>query len=913
MSKEPRRFVCTFDGCNKSFNRRDYLERHAANHLPVKPFYCEPCHRYFARGDLYENHLSTKFHIKRSSGTNVSRGNDSANSHHPKCSPVQPSPPHLSSPYNGLASQQTVHTGHTVQTIVGNSGASLGTPLMSQSPCVMETSSPSMPSTTTTPNYQLRPLVPSTTPVLTGIVGLQQSSQQIIPDSLMHLTQQPPRRTSSSQGSYFEKSSTNSPLQNDSTNLSYNWLFEDRDFELCTDQDRLYSYYLDSYRKNCDQYWRTSNFKHSCSIRNLVSRHMTDQVIQILRDEWRPSFPADDNKNGSFFLSKTSDYPKLSLSSPQGDINELLKPLNLNETSITYFIDIVWSNIESVIEFVHRASFDPNKKNPILVAAFVILGISLNEDPNIKIIARYLYTPVLIALRNELAARKFYASNNTFEEIGLLQAYGILLRFDNLICGLGDRDEVHGVISGKWLIARYRSLLVPTPGEKCFEVGQNLLQTLKFTDKGFEFIDKPGQQQQPSDLEAQWLEWIGYESCKRSAMFVLYCDGVHTLSCNSASSHLTIFDVDTHMPCAPSLWFATTYQEFHAIVGSPRVVLSVPYLHVLKSILRLPRLGEDTDPHPYCNAWPLFPQCCILYGLLSVARAMNNTTATQQELISMLNSRDNTGSLHVNYLDRGIQTRISRGFDIWTQYFEASTALSENHHPFVMSENKIENVNIIGHLQTIFNSGIFMDYILLLLLHYHSCYILMHEDLRLILNVANELPFWLVEDPQPVLNHIDFSVYEKWAKASDTKMVVSVATIFLVRLTAGHRVLLRQRSENQLLGLVTYYAVLIIWLYDKALHPIAESTAIIEDPTSESCASAIINESTVYLYYIWSKTNNKTNAPQLIARPSVGASSVIALGALLLKDTQIGQPLTGGRILHNLYKRLFFGYHYYQL
>ncbi|CAN6643855.1 hypothetical protein TRVA0_020S00936 [Trichomonascus vanleenenianus] len=59
------KYTCSYKGCTKSFNRRDYLERHAANHLPVKPFVCEPCNRQFARSDLFENHLMTKFHLKR--------------------------------------------------------------------------------------------------------------------------------------------------------------------------------------------------------------------------------------------------------------------------------------------------------------------------------------------------------------------------------------------------------------------------------------------------------------------------------------------------------------------------------------------------------------------------------------------------------------------------------------------------------------------------------------------------------------------------------------------------------------------------------------------------------------------------------------------------------------------------------
>lgn len=68
------KFECTYKGCKKSFNRRDYLERHAANHLAVKPFMCGPCNRSFARSDLYENHLLTKFHLKRAGGVAKNKG-----------------------------------------------------------------------------------------------------------------------------------------------------------------------------------------------------------------------------------------------------------------------------------------------------------------------------------------------------------------------------------------------------------------------------------------------------------------------------------------------------------------------------------------------------------------------------------------------------------------------------------------------------------------------------------------------------------------------------------------------------------------------------------------------------------------------------------------------------------------------
>lgn len=865
-TKERRRFVCAHEGCNKSFNRRDYLERHAANHLPVKPYYCEPCYRCFARGDLYENHLSTKFHIKRSSG--ISGTSPGVHKIHKQ--PTAPFAKRLRS-----ATPQSPQS--PIPPPVHFNGLLLHHPPVNTTP-------------STTPPLRIN--------ALSSIANSPNASPQMIPH---HLTRINRTTTASPTAPYFDHK-TPSPVQA-AKRATYGWLFEDSGVEGNAAQDRLYSYYLDVYRANCDRYWHTPNFKHPPLTRQFVISHeKIAQVINVLKDKW---LPATVRGAPDLVLAKSSDYPSLvSSNSRCGDMESLLEPLSLNIT-IAYYIDLVWTNIESMSEFIHRNSFDPNEQNPILLAAFVILGISLHEDEHIRSIARYLFTPVLVALRNELACRESFGPD---EDVGLLQAYGILIRFDNQICGLGDRNEVHGVISGKWLMERYRAILQPTATQDYDRLRNQPLRTARLSRRGYEFIDGPD-----DDREAQWLEWAKYESCKRSAMFILYCDCVHTLSHDTDSSQLTIFDVDVHMPCAPSIWFALTPQEFHAIVGPSRVILSVPYLYILKSILRLPRLGEEVDRHPYSNAWPLFTQCCILYGLLFIARAMNNTTSTQQELIAKLNSRDEDGNWHVDFYDRGIQVRLSRGFDIWTKYFEAATALSENHHPFRMAGNKIENVNIIGHLQTSFNSAIFMDYILLILLHYHSAYILMHEDLKLILNVANELPFWLAQDPQPVTHHINFQLYEKWAKTTDAKTVVSAATLFLVRITAGHRFLLRQRTENLLLGLFTYYAVLIVWLYDKALNPDAPDNAKYQDPTDESASNSIIHDATVYLYYIWGKTNNQSTAPQSLARPAVGISSVIALGALLLKDTYVGQPQIGGQILHNLYKRLYLGYHHYQL
>ncbi|KAG5366117.1 hypothetical protein CJU89_0528 [Yarrowia sp. B02] len=63
--KSKTRYHCPHFGCKKSYTRRDYVERHAVNHMVTKPYICLVCDRYFSRADLFEHHMDTKYHRKR--------------------------------------------------------------------------------------------------------------------------------------------------------------------------------------------------------------------------------------------------------------------------------------------------------------------------------------------------------------------------------------------------------------------------------------------------------------------------------------------------------------------------------------------------------------------------------------------------------------------------------------------------------------------------------------------------------------------------------------------------------------------------------------------------------------------------------------------------------------------------------
>ncbi|KAL7424467.1 hypothetical protein Q5752_000151 [Cryptotrichosporon argae] len=56
-AKRPKIYVCAHPGCGKSFGRRDYLERHAANHLRDRPYLCPTCGKSYARADVLKRHV----------------------------------------------------------------------------------------------------------------------------------------------------------------------------------------------------------------------------------------------------------------------------------------------------------------------------------------------------------------------------------------------------------------------------------------------------------------------------------------------------------------------------------------------------------------------------------------------------------------------------------------------------------------------------------------------------------------------------------------------------------------------------------------------------------------------------------------------------------------------------------------
>lgn len=938
------KFVCEHEGCGKAFNRRDYLDRHAANHLEVKPYHCATCDRYFARHDLYDNHLQTKLHVKRTNELSQGQG----------VTPIEAiSGPSGSSSWSRLESNRQDFPSGFLPT-----GDSTGTPsdnieidedLASKDKKRRRRVNRSYPSPASSGNE-------TNAAMATGQFDRNNgaSNGNIAAGSQRNGGRPPPALALNGIPSFNGINSGNSDNNHvnshpesqpeNQQNYTFSWLFDDQD---PTPYDALYSRYNDMY--------------------------------------WNNAMRLDDDNN---HLANRKQYAPTVLSHNMCErIRTILDPLGgcepaLSNENIGYYIDLMWGYSEALQTTVHRPTFDAEEQAPETLATIVVVGMSVSRNHQLEELAQALYSRVFVAIKNALSHAACDESRDVLSyaysyEISLFVAICLLMRYESHIMG-GETDGPYCVASGKWLIEKFMWYLVPQAGvaNKTNRPGVtgSSIKFGRLEEDGYYLFEPPShiinnEAEYHSYLAAQWKEWARYESSKRTALCALFCDAVHKLENGKGSSPLTIFDLNCHMPAPEVLWNAQTFSDFLAIVGNDydgrfgqeggetKIIRAWSYLKTIKSMLRFPSLAAAASSdalsasmviNPYVTPttpsghkqqypWPLFTLNAVIYGLLTVARCINSPesdfTFQDTEIGRRLNSMWTVADAQWRMdVDRGILLRLARGFDKWAQVFEFSSTggagenAGESHYPFTVPESNalhIENFNIVGQMAKQIGSGAFLEFVLLILLNYHSAMMMMNEEVRLVAVFANRLPFYLADhsprvsqsnsysnsfsqtpeqDPQTQLlmafaNYIPANEeLSRWRRNAETKRLVTCACLFLVRVTRAKRLLDRDRVENLILGMVTYYSVLILWMYK------GNSERCAHVPSTDTL---VIEQATQYLHRVWCETAEvPDSAGDLSPSTANGPAVVVALGAWLLRGIPIGKEQTGGQILHALYSSL---------
>jgi len=75
---QPKRFHCTYDGCERTYSRAEHLARHQLNHEPKEVFRCEVdgCGHTFVRPDLFARHKARHEELSEQQTNVETRSND---------------------------------------------------------------------------------------------------------------------------------------------------------------------------------------------------------------------------------------------------------------------------------------------------------------------------------------------------------------------------------------------------------------------------------------------------------------------------------------------------------------------------------------------------------------------------------------------------------------------------------------------------------------------------------------------------------------------------------------------------------------------------------------------------------------------------------------------------------------------
>ena len=790
------KFECTFDGCKKSFNRRDYLERHAANHLPVKPFVCEPCSRSFARSDLYENHLITKFHLKRA--VNITT-NANAN-------PIGK----VNDDGNINVSNKTKKPNDVLQCINNNFRYSLSESTDS----------------------------PFTSPITSPDSGTD----------------------------YEEKSASNKTIPG-----PHSWLFDDGQ------QDWSSRHYDRLYTQLC----------HYCEFNACQDNLSLKQQNYNSRKPIPRSIMISDDLATKVSSILTSD------------------PNALSSLTISNYMDLCWNLIEAIHQVVHRPTFIADNAPPQLLAVLSIIGMYYaydNNDYQFSTGYTQLLSSVKYALFNQPQSKKV--------DVGLLQAFSILFWFE---CQLRRDNQLPSFIPTSGCLSDSRQVLKLY---KCILSIQPNLQYFTHCSPSamcFAFV---------SDDEDAWLEWITYESCKRAVHFLVYCaTNLNTIS--DCQEFLNVFDIDTHMPFPEVLWRAQTSQDFFSIVGPTKALQIVPFLYVLKSIMRLPKLGEPDkclEDRGECY-WSMYALSLVLYGLLQTSKTIASGVSAQKMVDAVYERLKNkTANFNNRQISIVSTSRLARGFKIWRQYFETSSINVE----YSSSLEDYELKYILNQLPVNHNNDIFFDNIIVMLLHYRICRILMQEDLYLIQRLSIDLPLWLDHRKPVLIDNQDEEIYSRWVRTREAQSVVSLSAMYLLQL---QYMIEKQDTEStktiltklNILSITSYYAVLVIWIYDRYNNSHYHDN---HNSITDNNYLLIKQDAISYLTYLYdftkqqdSNTNCDISSTSASSTGSIinnnvygfansNASSVVCLGANILQGIEFSTQLNGGDILTKFYSIL---------
>ncbi|KAG5361555.1 hypothetical protein CJU90_2943 [Yarrowia sp. C11] len=516
---DDRKFKCKHPGCEKTFNRRDYLIRHSANHLDTLPFQCQQCPMKFARADLLQKHLNTRSHERRQKREEKEKAKNERKQRR-----------------NSIKSQSR--------------SGSMDLNVSVVSP--------------TTDNYTWLFGAQWPESVNTGAEDTFKIKSEFVPQQ--DLSNQPPQAVdkNSSELDFMHMVEFEQQGQG---RAFYAGIKTDLDNSDTTSDCSIMSQYSNSTQGT---FARSSvnmpdltlpphmrmNVAASVTsapsmphISHMLHQHPGDLPPPHMMQQPPPPPHAPQHVHGVSpeVLNPTLGIQTVCLNTI-GDLTPPAEPFVAREDKLAQqqaqqhmaqqptqpltprdkYLGLFWSNFDQLYPIIHRPSFDPDTAPEELVTTMACVGMTYDPDPAVYQEAiRTMQQHVHQLYSKAALARGSHASENLW----LLQALALAAYFHRL---LGSKDQ--------WELAEMYS---------CIALVKDQMVTENAPQLG-------------PDVAAFWQEWIQHEARKRLLCFFFILDTQAAILFKH-TSHLSVFNTDLELPCTDAAWSARDTREFYIV------------------------------------------------------------------------------------------------------------------------------------------------------------------------------------------------------------------------------------------------------------------------------------------------------------------------------------------------------------
>jgi len=856
-----KQFVCSHPGCSKTFNRRDYLERHATNHLKVKPFVCVQCNRHFSRKDLYDNHLSTKRHARVTQEVQLSNyvtsngeircppapdalhdpvpnmdlipdlqadefvgspvespfGTTNPTAiHHTESDPVRRYAQHeepLAYTQNPLNQSAYMYEDETdlfnlvpetaTSSLSSDVGVSLPAELVSSVSdrhSTLDEKSSSSGSVIT--NARLGYDLPSYDASV-GLMGSAASAAQsgLAASSLLERLRKDMlengHKLVDMRESWYD-SAANSPAGLADADERFAWFF-DNVFD--TEKAKLgYDMCYNQMASECNA--RAAKYRQEHFIREPYPHHFDADLASaraaLAYTTGDSTIPLEFPNMLRRLTTDRAEQVQFILG------NIMLPSYKLRE--ISRWIHMALIHLEPIPNVIHLPTFDVNMVHPALLVVLAILGMSLSKDTAEKMAAKqvfvngFLYAyDALKRLRDDLVP-----SNLDAPTVNVLQAFGLLLRYERLVL-LGDGNpeafnkDTPGGYAGN-LFFNKLSAVIPRVGPNTTASKSQPIWTT-ISSEGCVF-------HQGACREAQWRECVCLESVKRVASLAVYIDTAAMLS-QPRTDLISVFWLDRHMIFPDSLWFARTSKEFFYITGETKVLPIAPYLGLLKSLIRFPRAAQKQVVPPVLdNSYSTFALKVISTGLIMIVRKFTGSFPSNDN-----DDNDEVATPYMNF-DRNILRRLYRGLDVWFRLFvgafgDLKPEVFIRRSMSLPLQDRSDPTQVDGVVSV-------PECAMVISLFHYASFIYVHEDLPIVHQVAANLEVWLDSSQstslQMLFDHLYMPLYKNWIKNDESKGLISTCALYLAWCHAcgGQQF----KAKSTFLSGMVYESAVVLWLHD---------------------------------------------------------------------------------------------------